>query len=105
GPGSKTPKAVGLAAAVLLAIWLASGVQKIPFDLIAYGRQMVTRMNQLTEVYRGEGMIASIGVSSEAGGYLNYHSQGKVQASSLPQDMRIERMLAAVPMLLHPKPS
>ena len=34
----------------------------------------------------------------------NFHVSGKVEASSEPQDMRLQRMLGHIPALLHPKP-
>ena len=36
---------------------------------------------------------ASVAVSRTPSGVLNYHNAGKVQASSEPQDMRLQRML------------
>src|SRR6185312_13068519 len=36
-------------------------------------------------------------------GVLNYHNAGKVQASSEPQDMRLQRMLGHLTTLLPPK--
>src|SRR5258705_102407 len=44
-------------------------------------------------IYAGEGVTASVAVSRTPGGVLNYHNAGKVQASSEPQDMRLQRML------------
>jgi spermidine synthase len=52
----------------------------------------------------GEGMTASVAVSQLSNGVLNYHNAGKVQASSEPQDMRLQRMLGHLTTLLPPKP-
>ena len=49
-------------------------------------------------------MNASIAVSELPGGIRNFHVSGKIEASSEPQDMRLQRMLANVPALLHPAP-
>ena len=52
----------------------------------------------------GEGTNSSMAVSRLPSGYLNYHNAGKVQASSEPQDMRLQRMLGHLPALVHPHP-
>ena len=41
----------------------------------------------------GEGVNSSVAVSRVRSGVLNYHNAGKIQASSEPQDMRLQRML------------
>ena len=48
----------------------------------------------------GEGWNASVAVSRLANGVLNYHNAGKVQASSEPQDMRLQRMLGHLTTLI-----
>jgi spermidine synthase len=50
-------------------------------------------------------MMASVAVSRMPNGVLNYHNAGKVQASSEPQDMRLQRMLGHLTTLIpeHPK--
>ena len=72
---------------------LAKGVQPVPGLLIAYGRYSATWINQSTIIYTGEGLNASVAVSELSSGVRNYHNAGKVQASSEPQDMRLQRML------------
>ena len=77
----------------------------VPAGLIAYGRSLPTRDETGTRyLYVGEGMNASIAVSELTGGIRNFHVSGKVEASSEPQDMRLQRLLANVPALLHPAP-
>ncbi|HEY5219739.1 MAG TPA: fused MFS/spermidine synthase [Gemmatimonadaceae bacterium] len=92
-------KLVGATCVALALIWT---VPRIPFELIAYGRQMPWRLNEVTELYRGEGRNSSIGVSEEPGGIRNFHVSGKVEASSEPQDMRLQRMLGSIPALFNP---
>ena len=41
---------------------------------------------------------------SEQGGTVNFHVSGKVEASNLPQDMKLQRMLGHVPALFHKNP-
>ena len=70
----------------------------------AYGRFAATRTSQASEIiYKGEGMMASVAVSRLSNGVLNYHNAGKVQASSEPQDMRLQRMLGHLTTLLPPQ--
>jgi len=52
----------------------------------------------------GEGMNSSVAVTVNWDGVRNFHVSGKVEASSEPQDMRLQRMLGHLPALLHPQP-
>ena len=93
-----------LVACVALAIvaWLAPGV---PPGLIAYGRSLPTREDPGTKyLYVGEGINSSIAVSQLANGVRNFHVAGKIEASSEPQDMSLQRMLGNIPALFHPRP-
>ncbi|MDE3217178.1 MAG: fused MFS/spermidine synthase, partial [Gemmatimonadota bacterium] len=99
----------GIARAALTlaaAIWLASGVSAVPGLLVAYGRWMVTYLPYDGQIiYVGEGRESSVAVTRSADGVLNYHNAGKVQASSEPQDMRLQRMLGHLTTLLPAHPS
>jgi spermidine synthase len=80
---------------------LARSVHDVPALLIAYGRYSATRVNEGADyLYKGEGMTASVAVSRLSNGVLNYHNAGKVQASSEPQDMRLQRMLGHLTTLV-----
>ncbi len=72
--------------------------------LVAYGRYAVTRIGQADVIYWGEGWNASVAVTRLPGGILNYHNAGKVQASSEPQDMRLQRMLGHMTTLIPTNP-
>ena len=52
----------------------------------------------------GEGWNASVAVTRLSNGVLNYHNAGKVQASSEPQDMRLQRMLGHMTTLIPKNP-
>jgi spermidine synthase len=56
-------------------------------------------------IYAEEGLNASVAVSETSGGVRNYHNAGKVQASSEPQDMRLQRMLGHITHLIPKAPS
>ena len=58
----------------------------------------------LLKVYVDEGVTASVAVSRTPSGVLNYHNAGKVQASSEPQDMRLQRMLGHLTTLIPANP-
>ena len=85
---------------------LARSVPQIPGMFIAYGRYMATWIGSGNEVvYQGEGVTASVAVTRTPNGVLNYHNAGKVQASSEPQDMRLQRMLGHITTLVPDNPA
>jgi len=49
-------------------------------------------------------MNASIAVTEETNGYRNFHVSGKVEASTEPQDMRLQRLLGHLSALMHDNP-
>lgn len=79
---------------------LVLGVHPVPGVFIAYGRYTATQMGQSNIIYSGEGWNASVAVSERPNGVRNYHNAGKVQASSEPQDMRLQRMLGHLTTLV-----
>ena len=86
------------------AVLLARTVNGVPDILVAYGRYAATRVGEGDIIYMGEGWNASVAVSRSANGVLNYHNAGKVQASSEPQDMRLQRMLGHLTTLIPKDP-
>jgi len=97
----KMQRVYGTVAAALLAILLIQSVPKLPPLLVGYGRWFVNRLaNENDFIYVGEGMQSSVAVSRLSNGVLNYHNAGKVQASSEPQDMRLQRMLGHLTTLI-----
>ncbi|MEO8259156.1 MAG: fused MFS/spermidine synthase [Acidobacteriota bacterium] len=98
---SQIPSMIMVAVAIAIGALLIRSVHEVPGLLIAYGRYAATRTNQADEIiYKGEGMMASVAVSRLSSGVLNYHNAGKIQASSEPQDMRLQRMLGHLTTLL-----
>jgi spermidine synthase len=92
-------------ATAVLALGLIQTVPPISPLLVGYGRWFVSRLaNENDFIYVGEGMVSSVAVSELPGGVRNYHNAGKVQASSEPQDMRLQRMLGHLTTLLPPNP-
>ena len=91
--------AVAVIAAI--AVW---SVPAVPGRLIAYGRSVNSWGNIARFLYLAEGATASVAVTEGRGGAKQFHIAGKVEASDMDIDMRLERMLGHIPALLHPHP-
>jgi spermidine synthase len=100
----KTSGVVALIASLVVGLWLVANVPEMPWLAIAYGRRMMTTTNPGRALYVGEGRNSSIAVSELPGGEHYFHVSGKVEASTEPYDMRLQRMLGHLPALLHPGP-
>lgn len=106
---------VGASVAVtfLVAVMLILSVPPVPGPLVAYGRSLprvlALRDAETKErfvpniLYVGEGLNASVAVSEISGRSRNFHVSGKIEASTLPRDMRLQRMLGHLPALNHPQ--
>jgi spermidine synthase len=92
------------AGVVLFTIVLARAVPPLPGMLVAYGRFTSSWLGMSEVIYAGEGVTASVAVTRMPNGVLNYHNAGKVQASSEPQDMRLQRMLGHMTTLVPGSP-
>jgi spermidine synthase len=104
-PERRPIRLLAIGGAAALAAFLVTGVLPTPASLIAYGRYVATHVgDRITYLYVGEGMNASVAVSELPGGVRNFHVSGKVEASTEPQDMRLQRMLGHLPALVHPNP-
>src|SRR2546429_8291142 len=79
-------------------------VPELPGPFVAYGRFVPTRGANANVIYMGEGLTASVAVSDLPDGIRNYHNAGKVQASSDPADMRLQRMLGHLTTLIPENP-
>ncbi|MBI4885734.1 MAG: fused MFS/spermidine synthase [Acidobacteria bacterium] len=93
----------GAAAALAVAAAAAASVAPVPPELIAYGRQLAT-FKGARFLYTGEGLNSSIAVSEMDDGVRNFHVSGKVEASTEVHDMRLQRLLAHLSALMHPRP-
>jgi spermidine synthase len=101
---------IPLGATILLVIaagvaaLLARALPDIPGILVAYGRYAASR-GTADVIYMEEGWNADVAVTRLSNGVLNYHNAGKVQASSEPQDMRLQRMLGHMTTLIPANPT
>jgi len=98
-------RGAGIATAcTVVAAALAWSVPQIPWLMIGYGRRMLTQTDNGHLLYFAEGMNSSMAVSELDGGQHYFHVSGKVEASTEPFDMRLQRMLGHLPALIHPRP-
>ena len=93
-----------IGAAALAACALIATVPRTPGLLVAYGHTAVQDGGSTRILYMGEGMNASVAVSEMTDNVRQFHVSGKVEASTTPQDMRLQRMLSQLPAMLHPRP-
>jgi spermidine synthase len=108
GEGAKTQLSWGATILLVLATGaaglLARSVPPVPGLLAAYGRYSATWVGQSNIIHVAEGLNAFVAVSEMPNGVRNYHNAGKVQASSEPQDMRLQRMLGHITHLVPNSP-
>ncbi|HCN84668.1 MAG TPA: SAM-dependent methyltransferase [Sphingobacteriaceae bacterium] len=106
-----------VAGIVLLVTVIITNMHTVPWFAIAYGRYMsnydyLMTLNKnasnpdinITPLYVGEGLNGSVAVTLFNGQSRQYHSMGKVQASTDPRDMRLQRMLGHITALLTGNP-
>ncbi len=121
-PGTmRLGRLAALAAATGVAGGLAWSVTPVPWTVVAFGRETVSVIPEVAPgivkevpegpgdpdvfcTYVGEGTNVSVAVTQTREGVRSFHGAGKIQASSLPADMRLQRMLGHIPALLHKKP-
>jgi spermidine synthase len=95
---------VALLAVALATAALAAFVPPAPGALYAFGRKITSPDYEPKMLYVGEGMNSSIAVTEDPNGARYFHVAGKIEASSYPADMRLQRMLGHLPALLNAKP-
>jgi spermidine synthase len=120
---AKLTVAIRMAASMALVSLLAWSVSPTPWGLTAFGRFLATYGKRLAPgirdekdvpqdggrpdiyaTYVGEGLNGSVAVTRWTSGERNFHSAGKVQASTGPADMRLQRLLGHISALAHSKP-
>jgi spermidine synthase len=99
---------LGIAASIALAV---RSVLPVPAPLIAHGRRTAqwAEVAQVADagtiLYAGEGRHEFVAVSRGPNGRQYYHAAGKVQASTVPEDMRLQLLLAHLSHLLPTRPA
>lgn len=81
-------------------------LDSVPWQLIAWGRDTPGKLanDNSAMVDVGEGMNSSVAVSANGTDFF-FHVAGKVEASTIPADMRLQLMLGHFPSLFHPEPA
>ncbi len=92
--------AVTVIVAMVISGLLVVTVPELNKDFVAYGRFSPVRAGRSEVKYVGEGRMGLVAVSELSDGTLNYHNAGKIQASSDPADMRLQRMLGHLTTLI-----
>ncbi len=101
---AKSGEYFAVGAVTLIGIFLFATVSEVPWLAIAYGRRMSLQTDPGKPLYVGEGRNSSVVVSQLPGGQIYFHVSGKVEASTEPYDMRLQRMLGHIPALIHKAP-
>ena len=83
---------------------LVRTVDDVPWLSLAYGRRAITTVDAGQPLYIGEGMNSSVVISQLPGGQRYFHVSGKVEASTEPFDMRLQRMLGHISALVDQDP-
>ncbi len=108
----------GLAVILIVVALVIANINTLPWGAVAYGRYMSSYNNleginktlpeppdeTIKPVYIGEGLNGTVAVTETSTGIMQFHSIGKVQASTEPLDMRLQRMLGHVTGLLTENP-
>src|SRR5579864_3076946 len=92
-----------LAGCVAIALLIRT-VDDVPWLSLAYGRRSITTTDAGQALYIGEGMNSSVVISQLPGGQRYFHVSGKVEASTEPFDMRLQRMLGHISALVDKDP-
>ncbi len=100
----KLASGLGVFTTALLVAGIIWSIPKIPSALIAFGHKMKAVPYIGTMLYVGEGINASVAVSETSNGTRLFHIGGKVEASTSPTDMGLQRMLGHIPALFHREP-
>jgi spermidine synthase len=107
----RVPIAITGLAGVAFAWMLSSTVAGVPWQVIAYGHRVAPILRglavaldaQAQTLFVGEGMNSSV-VITKRGDQRFFYVSGKSEASSVPVDMRLQRMMGHLPALVHPAP-
>jgi spermidine synthase len=95
---------VSVIASLIVAALFARSIDAVPGALIAYGRRMPNYMNNSTIIYTAEGRNSSVAIGHLHDGSTEIDVNGHVEATTLPFDMKLQRLVGHLPGVLHPNP-
>ncbi len=101
---TRLARSIVVAVAALLGAFSIISVPPVADVLIAYGRYAASWAGKGEIVYAAEGMNSSVAVSRFPSGAETFHVAGKIQASNVPRDMRLQRMLGHLTTLTNVYP-
>jgi spermidine synthase len=99
-----TGMAAALAAGVVVSAWLASNMEGVPGELIAYGRRMALNAGRSEVLYTIEGRNSSVAITRWNDGAIEIDVNGHVEATTETYDMKLQRMVGHLPAVLHKNP-
>ncbi len=110
----RTGTVAAVAVVMLFGIAQVGRVAPVNGEVLAFGRSLAYRMGLQDPrtgsrvplpriLYAGEGINESIAVSDD-GRVRLFHVSGKIEASTAPKDMKLQRLLGLVPAVTHPEP-
>jgi spermidine synthase len=99
-PGLRSLGALAVLALAPLCTWLLADT---PDDLLAFGRTKDDWGTAQKFLYTAEGLNASVAILDRRGA-RQFHVNGKVEASTILVDMRLQRLLGHLPALVHHDP-
>ena len=102
--GAILPRLGWMAGCLAMTVLLIYTIPPIPWGLVAQGRNLAAKGAEGKMLFMGEGINSSVAVTELSSGIRNFHVSGKIEASTEPLDMRLQRMLGHLPALLHPHP-
>lgn len=101
---SASRRAVVAVGTLLVTTFAIYSVPVTPASLIAYGRELLKVAEFPRVLYLGEGVTSSVAVTEDHEKVRRFHVSGKIEASTVSDDLRLERMLGHLSALLHPQP-
>jgi spermidine synthase len=96
---AKARKAMMVGAALALVLWAA--IPAVPSDLIAYGRNMADMRGRSELLWMNEGLNSSVAYTRWPNNTTYINVNGHVEATSEDYDMRLQRMVGHLPLLIH----
>ena len=100
----KSSDGVKLTVASIAAILLATSIEAVPGDLIAYGRFMGNNAGMSQILYSKEGRNSSVAISRWNNGAIYVNVNGHVEATTEIFDMKLQRMVGHLAAIVHPDP-
>ncbi|MBI3447502.1 MAG: fused MFS/spermidine synthase, partial [Acidobacteria bacterium] len=100
-PAKPIPGLLAVMGATAISIAL---LPEVPVAMLTYGRNL-DKWKIIGRVpYLEEGMVSTVAVQQREEGITYFHVSGKVEATTEPEDMRLQRMMGHIPALIHPNP-